>query len=194
MPTSQRSAGRRVRPEGVVLPGSGSDELFVRATFGATLGALGVTLCCPRPAPGAEVVPGYLAALDAASDRADRRGGALLIGGISLGAQVAVRWAARRAAEGRPGPAGLLLALPAWTGRPDGAPASVAASHSADALGRDGLAATLAEVRANTPAWLGDELARAWTRHGPLLADSLRATARSEGPTEAELAGLAVPV
>ncbi|MDQ2706316.1 MAG: alpha/beta hydrolase, partial [Actinomycetota bacterium] len=56
------------------------------------------------------------------------------------------------------------------------------------------LAATVADIRARTPDWLGDELGRAWTRHGDGLADSFEAAARTPGPTELQLAALPVPV
>jgi pimeloyl-ACP methyl ester carboxylesterase len=180
-------------PEGprtaVLLPGSGSDEVFVRAALAAPLRAIGLTVHAPPVRPGAEVVEGYLDALEAAA-----LDGPVLVGGISLGAQVAARWAARRGADGGGAVAGLLLALPAWTGRPGSAPAAVAASATADAVRRDGLAATIDQTRAQTPAWLGDELARAWRRHGAGLADSLDTAAATPGPTAAELAGLRVPV
>jgi pimeloyl-ACP methyl ester carboxylesterase len=174
----------------MLLPGSGSDEVFVTAAFTRPLGALGLRLVAPRPAPGASVVASYLEALELA---VESDAGAV-VGGVSLGAQVAVRWAADRAARGLPGPGGLLLALPAWTGEPGDAPAAVAARATSAALRRDGLAAVVAEARANTPAWLGTELARAWTRHGAGLAESFETTAKTPGPTREQLAGLGVPV
>lgn len=183
--------GRAALPTAVLLPGSGSDEVFVTAAFQRPLGALGLRLVAPRPAPGASVVAGYIQALDEAA--ADPEGH-LIVGGVSLGAQIAVRWAADRLARGLPGPAGLLLALPAWTGEPGDAPAAAAAGATSAALRRDGLAATVADARANTPEWLGSELARAWTRHGDGLADSFEATAGTRGPTPRELAGLGIPV
>ncbi|HWN35878.1 MAG TPA: alpha/beta fold hydrolase [Pseudonocardia sp.] len=171
----------------VLLPGSGSDEVFVRAALAAPLRAVGLTVHTPTVRPGAGVVAGYLDALEQAA----ALGGPVLVGGISLGAQVAARWAARRT-DGAV--AGLLLALPAWTGLPGSAPAAVAAAITADAVRRDGLTATIDNTRAQTPGWLGDELARAWRRHGDGLADSLETAAATPGPTEAELAGLRVPV
>ncbi|WP_342670852.1 alpha/beta hydrolase [Pseudonocardia acaciae] len=172
----------------VLLPGTGSDEVFVTAAFGGPLRALGIPLLAPAPSPGVGVVDGYLRALD----RAAQGGDGLLVGGVSLGAQVAARWAAASSSGLRL--AGLLLALPAWTGPPGAAPAATAAAASAAALRRDGLAATIETTRARTPEWLGTELARAWRRHGDGLACSLEAAAAAVGPTEAELAGLRVPV
>jgi hypothetical protein len=204
-----------------LLPGSGSDEIFVSSAFDRPLGSFGLRLAAPRPGRGGSVVAGYLAALDAAVPPdagvapdgqvpdaevpdgsvpdgqvpdAEVPTGGVLVGGVSLGAQVAVCWAADRAARGMPGPAGLLLALPAWTGPSGSAPAAVAARIAAEALRRDGLAATVAHTREQTPGWLGTELARAWTRHGDELADSFAATARTPGPTERQLAGLRIPV
>jgi pimeloyl-ACP methyl ester carboxylesterase len=169
-----------------VLPGSGSDDVFVRSAFGGPLRELGIRLHAPRPRRGTDVVAGYRADLDAAWDRAD---GPLLVGGVSLGAQVAARWAAARGG----GVAGLLLALPAWGGAPEGAPAALAARLTADRVRRDGLGPTLDAVRADTPPWLAAELARAWTGFGPGLADALDAAAAEPGPADAELAALDVP-
>ncbi|GAA5172196.1 thioesterase [Pseudonocardia eucalypti] len=174
----------------VLLPGTGSDEVFVRASFEAPLRAVGIPLLAPPLLAGGRVPDGYRRALDRAA--ADPGARPLLVGGVSLGAQVAVRWAAEHAGSGAV--AGLLLALPAWTGQPGNAPAALAARLTADAVGRDGLAVTLAQARAETPDWLGRELTRAWTRHGAGLTESLRAAAAEPGPTEAELAGLPLPV
>jgi pimeloyl-ACP methyl ester carboxylesterase len=175
--------------EAVLLPGSGSDEVFVRAAFAAPLGALGIEVHAPAPEPGAGVVRAQLAALDRAVGR--RPGASVLVGGVSLGGQVAAAWAARHAPDAV---AGVLVALPAWSGEPGSAPAALAASASAAALRADGLAGTLAGLTGSVPGWLGAELTRAWTRYGPGLADSLDVTAATPGPTETELAGLAVPL
>ncbi|GAA2555927.1 alpha/beta hydrolase [Pseudonocardia hydrocarbonoxydans] len=171
----------------VVLPGSGSDEVFVRAAFAAPLRAAGIALVAPVPRRGAGVVAGYRAALDAAADGAD---GPLLVGGVSLGAQVALRWAAGPGA-GRV--AGLLLALPAWSGGGAGAHAALAALLTAAQVREGGLGRAVAAARAGAPAWLADELARAWAGHGPGLADALDAAATEPGPSDGELAGLDVP-
>jgi pimeloyl-ACP methyl ester carboxylesterase len=185
-----QTSSRVTHAEVVLLPGSGSDEVFVQAAFGAPLRAIGLTVRTPPLRRGAGVVEGYLRTLESAV----RPGRGLLVGGVSLGAQVAVRWAADRLALGLPGADGLLLALPAWTGRPDGAPAALVAEASAAALRRNGLTATLADIQAGVPRWLSDELTRAWTRHGAGLADSLEATAATMGPTEAQLGALQVPI
>jgi pimeloyl-ACP methyl ester carboxylesterase len=190
MRSSPLRAKRAKPPEVVLLPGSGSDEVFLETAFGGPLRALGMTVVTPPTRSGATVVDGYLDALQ----RAARPGVRLVVGGVSLGAQVAARWASDRLARGATDIAGLLLTLPAWTGPPDRAPAALAAAASAVALRRDGLTATLEEIRAGAPGWLADELTRAWTRHGPGLAESLSATAAAEGPTDTELAALRVPV
>ncbi|MGH3433101.1 MAG: alpha/beta hydrolase, partial [Thermocrispum sp.] len=117
----------------VLLPGSGSDEVFLHAAFADPLAAAGVSLRAVPPK--ASVVRNYLQALDAAADAAASRGGKLLVGGVSLGAHVAVQWAASR-----PGCcAGVIAALPAYTGLADGAPAAVAARASADLVRAEGL-------------------------------------------------------
>jgi pimeloyl-ACP methyl ester carboxylesterase len=137
------------------------------------------------------VVAGYLEAFDGAVDETSE---GAVVGGVSLGAQVAVCWAADRAERGLRGPSGLLLALPAWTGEPGEAPAAVAARATSAALRRDGLGPVVAEARASTPGWLGRELTRAWTRHGHSLAESFETTARTPGPTPDQLARVHVPV
>ena len=177
-------------PRGVtcalLLPGSGSDEVFVRNAFETALDEAGIALVAPPPRPGRDVVAGYRAALDAALDRS----GPLLVGGVSLGAHVAARWAVT-APPGRV--AGLLLALPAWTGPPADAPAALAALASATAARNGGVDAALDPARAGAPPWIAAELGRAWPRYGAGLATSLAAAAAEPAPTVDELAALAVP-
>ncbi|WP_246170661.1 alpha/beta hydrolase [Pseudonocardia hierapolitana] len=140
-----------------------------------------------EPRPGVDVVAGYRAALDAAAERP----GAFLVGGISLGAHVATAWAADRAPAGL---AGVLVAMPAWTGAPDGAPAAAAARATAAQVRAGGLAAAVATARAGAPPWLAEELARAWAGYGPGLADALDAAAAEPAPDLDALGSLAVPV
>lgn len=171
----------------MVLPGSGSDARFVRSAFGPALGVWGITLEAVAPRPGGDVVAGYRAALDAAAGRP----GPFLVGGISLGAHVATAWAAERAPAGL---TGVLAAMPAWTGAPDGAPAAAAARATAAQVRAGGLAAAVGAARAGAPRWLADELARAWAGYGPGLADALDAAAAEPAPDPAALRSLAVPV
>ena len=168
----------------VLLPGSGSDERFVRSVFALPLAGIGVELVAPVPRRGGDVVVGYREALETAGP------GPLLVGGVSLGAHVATRWAVG-APPGRL--AGLLLALPAWTGPPGGAPAALAASLTAAYARTGGVDAALAAA-AGAPEWLLAELGRAWAGYGDGLADALEGGAAELAPTEAELGGLDVPV
>jgi pimeloyl-ACP methyl ester carboxylesterase len=171
-----------------MLPGSGSDERFLRSVFADALAGVGVELVAPAPRRGADVVAGYRAALDAAGPEP------LLVGGISLGAHVAARWAAA-APPGRV--AGLLLALPAWTGEPSTssgtAPAALAARWTAARARAAGVAAAVAAT-AGAPTWLAAELGRAWAGYGPGLAPALEAAAAEPAPTEVELQALDMPV
>lgn len=164
-------------PTFVLLPGTASDEVFVRSVFARPLAAAGCTLVAPE----SRSVAGHLAALDAAYD-----GKPLVVGGVSLGAHIAARWAVRNPERC----AGVLAALPAWTGRPDGAPAALAASVSASTVEREGLGAAVDGVAG----WVGDELRRAWPRYGPELPAVLREAAGSEAPSVEQLRALAVPV
>jgi pimeloyl-ACP methyl ester carboxylesterase len=170
----------------VLLPGTGSDEIFVRSVFAGPLEAAGIRLVAPGIPDGGDVAAGYLAALDAA---AAEEGAPILVGGISFGAHLAAEWAV--AHQGRCG--GLLAALPAWNGFPGRAPASLAAKLSADLVARDGLEATLDISVAGVPAWLAAELGRAWRRHGDELPGRLRAAAAHPAPSLAALGGLRVP-
>ncbi|ORV98338.1 hypothetical protein [Mycobacterium kyorinense] len=168
----------------VVLPGTGSDDDYIERAFGGPLRDAGALVVAPPPQPG-RLVDGYLAALDNAARR-----GPIAVGGVSIGAAVAAGWALRHP----DGAVAVLAALPAWTGAPDGAPASLAARHSAQQLRRDGLAATMAQMRASSPRWLGDELARSWRRLWPNLPDAMDAAAAHVAPSRAELARLAAPL
>ncbi len=168
----------------VLLPGTGSDDDYVRRAFADPLRQVGAELAAHRPQPE-RLVEGYLAALDAAAEA-----GPIVAGGVSIGAAVGTAWALRN-----PGRViAVLAALPAWTGVPDGAPAAQAARHSAERLRHDGLPAVVAEMRASSPDWLGDELARSWAVQWPQLPDALEQAAAYIAPTFAELAALEVPL
>ncbi|WP_216217415.1 alpha/beta hydrolase [Amycolatopsis aidingensis] len=171
----------------VLLPGTGSDEVFVRSVFAGPLRALGLEVLAPPPPPAEALTSGYLARLDAEAEAAREP---LLVGGISLGAHLAAEWALREPARC----AGVLAAMPAWNGLPAAAPARQAALVSAEQVDRDGLDATLARSAAAVPAWLAAELDRAWRRYGEGLATGLRAAASHPAPELAELRLLGVPV
>ncbi|GAA5164290.1 thioesterase [Amycolatopsis dongchuanensis] len=168
----------------VLLPGTGSDEIFVRAVFAGPLAAAGIEAATPRPPAGDRLAVGFLTLLDALAES-----GPLLVGGISFGAHLAAEWAVRN--PGRC--AGLLLALPAWHGQPGDAPASLAARASADLVDAEGLEKALSLSIAGVAPWLADELTRAWRRHGDGLAAGLRVAASHPAPTLEELRTLEVP-
>jgi len=169
----------------VVLPGTGSDEVFVRRVFEGPLRALGVPLLAPPPPPGDRLADGYLTELD----RLAAERGPLLVGGISFGAHLSAEWAVRN-----PGRCtGLLAALPAWNGPAGEAPASLAARLSADLVAENGVDGALAKSSDGVPEWLSEELGRAWRRHGDGLAASLRTAASHPAPGLEELKGLDVP-
>ncbi len=169
----------------VVLPGTGSDEVFVRRVFEGPLRALGIPLIAPPPPTGDRLAEGYLAELD----RLAGERGRLLVGGISFGAHLSAEWAVRN-----PGRCtGLLAALPAWNGEPGQAPASLAAKLSADLVAENGVDGALAKSSDGVPEWLSDELGRAWRRHGTGLAASLRTAATRSAPELDDLRRLEVP-
>ena len=138
------------------------------------------------PAPEPErLVDGYQSALDNAA-----RTGPIAVGGVSIGAAVAVAWALAHPSR----VVGVLAALPAWTGAPNDAPAALAAQHSAHELRRDGLASAIAQMRAGSPAWLADELTRSWVGQWPMLPDAIEEAASYIAPTCDELTTLTVPL
>lgn len=169
----------------VLLPGTGSDDDYVYRAFSGALHDLGAVVLTPPPQPG-RLVASYRHALDnAAAD-----GDPIAVGGVSLGAAVATAWALAHPARA----VAVLAAMPAWTGSPDGAPAAMAARHSAHMLRRDGLAAATAEMRASSPQWLGDELTRSWVGQWPSLPDAMDEAAGYVAPTCGQLEGLTAPM
>src|SRR3954452_8352520 len=119
----------------VLLAGTGSDDDFVYRAFSAALHAVGAVVVTPAPEP-ARLVAGYRRALDDAA-----RSGPIAVGGVSIGASVATSWALAHPSSAL----AVLAALPAWTGAPASATAAMAATASAQALRRDGLAATIGQ-------------------------------------------------
>ncbi|MDT5011502.1 MAG: hypothetical protein QOH57_3119 [Mycobacterium sp.] len=168
----------------VLLPGTGSDDDFVNRAFSPALTDAGADVTAVKPQP-AQLIGSYLAALDDAASE-----GPILVGGVSIGAAVAATWAL-----GNPGRAiAVLAALPAWTGPAQAAPAAVAARQTALMLRRVGLVAATAQLRATSPTWLADELARSWAGQWPGLPAAMDEAADFVAPTEAELARLWVPL
>jgi pimeloyl-ACP methyl ester carboxylesterase len=168
----------------VLLAGTGSDDDYVYRAFSSALHDAGAVVSAPPPEPEA-LIAGYNGALDNAA-----RDAPIAVGGVSLGAAVAVAWALAH-----PGHAvAVLAALPPWTGSPEAAPAAHAARQSAHVLRRDGLVAATTEMRGSSPQWLADELTRSWVGQWPGLPDALEEASRYVAPTCSELEGLAVPM
>lgn len=176
-----RFADGGVSRSAIMLPGTGSDEVFVSSVFEIPLAAAGLTLTAPRPVPGPSLADAALSALSESS-------GPTVVGGISFGAHLAAEWAVAHPSRC----AGLVLALPAWHGPPGSAPASLSALASAAAVRSLGVDGALSG--SEMPAWLSAELSRAWRGYGDELASSLEVAASRPAPTLAELATLDVPV
>lgn len=168
----------------VMLAGTGSDDDYIVRAFSRPLGNAGAQILAPRPQPD-RLLDGYLTALNNAAAR-----GPIAVGGVSIGAAVAVAWALRHPDRA----VAVLAALPAWTGAPGDAPAAVAARHSAQQLRLQGLAATTNQMRASSPPWLADELTRSWQSQWPHLPDAMEQAATYVAPTRAQLQQLAVPM
>ncbi len=168
----------------VLLPGTGSDDDYVRRAFSGPLREVGALLVAPPPRPD-RLIEGYLSALDAVA-----RDGPIAVGGVSIGAAAAVAWALAHPER----TVAVLAALPAWTGTPGAAPAALAARYSAERLRADGLPATTTHMRASSPAWLAEELTRSWRAQWPQLPDVLEEAAAYVAPSRAELNRLAAPL
>lgn len=170
----------------ILLPGTGSDDDYLRRALTGPLERAGARVVNVTPQP-ARLVSGYLDALDEAL-QANPDG--IAVGGISIGAAVATRWAL--AHQDRT--LAVLAVLPPWTDSPADAPASLSARHTAETLRRDGLDVTTATMRSSSPAWLADELARSWQRQWPALPDAMEDAAAYSGPSAEELRRLTVPL
>lgn len=168
----------------VLLPGTGSDDDYVERAFSGPLRQAGALLVAPPPRPD-RLIDGYVSGLDAAA-----RTGPIAVGGVSIGAAVAVAWALAHADK----VVAVLAALPAWAGPPDAAPAALAARHTAAQLRADGLDVTTSQMRASSPPWLADELARSWRGQWPQLPGAMDEAAAYVAPGHAELARLAAPL
>ncbi len=168
----------------VLLPGTGSDDDYVHRAFYGPLREAGALLVAPPPQPD-RLIAGYLSALDAAA-----REGPIAVGGVSIGAAVGAAWALAHPDRAT----AVLAALPAWVGAPGSAPAALAARHSASQLRADGLAATTVQMRASSPPWLADELARSWRGQWPRLPDAMEEAAAYVAPSRADLTRLTAPL
>ncbi|QKT09122.1 alpha/beta hydrolase [Gordonia sp. X0973] len=169
------------------MPGTGSDADYARRAFGPAAAELGRPLVALQPEE--DLVGGYLRVLDRLA--ADAVGEPILLGGVSIGASIAAKWAV---AAGPDRCAGVWAALPPWSGPPEASPAAASATATADALERDGLDATVTAMAAGSPKWLADELSRSWRELYPGLIGQLRAAAALTGPTAPQLATLRVPL
>ncbi|MFC4602817.1 alpha/beta fold hydrolase [Rhodococcus kronopolitis] len=175
----------KLPPVAVVLPGTGSDASFAARAFTEAFSQVGVHTIAVEPDPR-RVVGSYLDALgDAATEH-----GSILACGVSIGAAVALSWAAEHPTRA----AGVLAALPAWTGSPVDAPAALSAAYTASRLREDGLEAVTAAMIETSPAWLGGELERSWRSQWPHLPLALDEASGYGGLTVAQMSLLDVPV
>lgn len=169
----------------IVCHGAGSSGAAARLLVPPeVLGAVEVAYPDDRTGDVDEVI-GVIDAWDRALDHDAER----VVVGISLGAHAAARWASRRRIDPS---LSLVLALPAWSGRPG--PAAAATRASAEQVRRRGIAAVLADLAATD---LGDRapildlLSLSWSEYdADGLADALDRAATGHGPTESELGAL----
>lgn len=174
----------------IAMPGTGSDDDYIRRAFGPASRLLDVELIAVKPT--ADLIPGFIRALDSAA----REHESVLVGGVSIGAVTALRWAldGQSAHAGTATCAGVLAALPPWSGQPSGSLAAASARLTADAIERDGLDATIATMVSTSPEWLGVELSRSWRAQSRDLVAQLRAASQCVAPTPDEISTLTVPL
>ncbi|MDJ0391724.1 alpha/beta hydrolase [Rhodococcus sp. G-MC3] len=171
-------------PHAVVLPGTGSDARFAADAFESALTAARISMQAVEPEPSG-VVAGYKHALDAAAHVHGR----IIVGGISIGAVVAVAWAIEHPDR----VTGVLAALPPWLGDSLDAPAAASARITAQQLTEDGLAAVTEAMAASTPSWLAAALRRSWAAQWPNLPSALLEAAAYAAPDEPALRSLGAP-
>jgi pimeloyl-ACP methyl ester carboxylesterase len=168
----------------VLLPGTGSDENYLHRVFAGPFEQEGAVVVAVPPRAD-DLIRGYRRALDEAA-----LAGPIVVGGVSIGAVVAARWALDHPDQ----VVAVLAVLPPWSGPPGSAPAALSARHTAAQLRRDGLAATTAAMRASSPPWLADELTRSWSRQWPGLPNAMDEAAAYPGPSAADLSRLNAPM
>ncbi|GAB2634848.1 alpha/beta fold hydrolase [Nocardia goodfellowii] len=169
----------------VALPGTGSDADFARRGFEPACQERDLELIAVEPDPLA-VVASYRAALDEAAAR-----GPVLAAGISLGAAVALEWAAEHPDD----VTGVIAALPAWTGADTAdCPAAQSAAYTAEQLRTHGLSAVIEQMRGGSPEWLATALTQSWRSQWPDLPRALREAAEYKWPDPERLATVEVPV
>lgn len=177
-------------PTVIMMAGTGSDDDYLRRSFGPAVSSGGGELVALTPS--AHLIDDYRRALDEAAARARAAGRPLLVGGVSLGAVVALRWALDREDAGC---AGVLAALPPWSGPAHHSIAAGSARVTADAIENDGLEAAIGAMSATSPAWLAAELSRSWRALADRdLVGQLRIAAACDAPEPGEIAGLTVPL
>lgn len=191
------------RPVAVVLHGVGSTAEFARRCLAGPLSHLGYDVLAPDLRGHAASTPldnprdhslhHHVADLAALARIVDIR----LVAGLSLGAEVALRWACARHAPGVEAHRldGLLLCLPGVAG-PSSGPAA-ANRAAADELASYGVADVLARMSEADGAlpWVVDEVRASWSQHDPpSLVAALRAVAAEDPLPDSALAGLDVPV
>ncbi|MGB3708871.1 alpha/beta hydrolase [Gordonia sp. (in: high G+C Gram-positive bacteria)] len=175
----------------IVMPGTGSDADFVTRAFSRAAESIDARVCALEPA--ADLVENYRARLDQLADHFASTGEPFLVGGVSIGASIAANWILQ--APGARHCIGVLAALPPWSGPAGDSVAAASAQITADAIERDGLEPTIAQMVLTSPEWLAAELSRSWRSladHG--LVEQLRVASTYVGPTLTQLAALPVPV
>ena len=185
------------RPVALILHGVGSTADFAMRCLAGPIAELGYDVVAPdlrghgasTPLPDAadHALAAHVSDVSVLAGRLPVR----LVAGISLGAEVALRWLATTA----PTIDGAVLCLPGISG--PGSAAAAANRAAADELTRNGVAAVLAGLPAAEGAlpWVVEEVQASWNRHDPAsLVAALHAVAEATPVPLAGLSALATPV
>lgn len=175
-----------------VVHGAGSSSDVSRALFASSdLPSEEIFYLDNRTGVLADVVESLEKALGSACDL----GTPVIVAGVSMGAHAAAAWSLDRIDRHRPGPAGLVIALPAWLGSPGAV--GQASAATADAIRLLGSQRVLAHATTTTPPHMRPVLAllaRGWSsyRDGE-LADCLANAGRCASPAAEQLRRLTCP-
>ena len=173
------------RPHALVaMPGTGSDADFISRAFGPACTDLGIELIALDPTD--DLIDGHRQRLTEVAAQYRH----ILVGGVSIGAALAVEWALGNSARCD----GVWAALPAWSGPATDALAAASAAATAALLRADGLAPSIQSMRSSSPAWLADELERSWSALHPGLVSQLEQAARYCAPELDAIADLGAPL
>lgn len=188
-----------VGPVALIAHGAGSSATFIGSVFAGPMHAAGLRLVTYdlRGHGGSGLARSSddhhidEHAADLAAVASSIPGEVTVVGGVSLGAHVAVRAITRERLACR----AVLACLPAWSGK--AAPGEGPHAATASEVQHVGVARVIGrlQVEPGLPEWLRETLVSAYTRHDPAsLIAALTALDGGEAPSRTEIGSLPVPL